>query len=60
MRELVDAKSAAEGRNSSRLPSFDAAWTRIINGIHTWGYLNHLFLGSFAYNWTIIKNAFID
>ncbi len=32
MRELVDAKSAAEGRNVSRLPSFNAEWTQIING----------------------------
>lgn len=29
MRELVDAKSEP---GASRLPSFDAEWTRIING----------------------------
>jgi hypothetical protein len=33
MRTLIDAKSEAEGRNESRLPSFDAEWTRIVNGI---------------------------
>ncbi|OXA45237.1 lactase-phlorizin hydrolase [Folsomia candida] len=32
MRELVDQKSINEGRNSSRLPSFDLLWTEIING----------------------------
>lgn len=32
MRELVDAKSEAEGRNSSRLPTFDSTWTEIITG----------------------------
>lgn len=32
MRSLIDAKSEAEGRNESRLPSFDAEWTQIVNG----------------------------
>lgn len=41
MRELVDAKSEAEGRNSSRLPSFDAAWTNFINGTLDFLGLNH-------------------
>jgi lactase-phlorizin hydrolase len=41
MRELVDAKSEAEGRNSSRLPSFDADWTNFINGTLDFLGLNH-------------------
>jgi len=46
MREIIDRKSEQEGRNSSRLPSFDAEWTNTINGTfefklklyatHTW------------------------
>jgi hypothetical protein len=32
MKMLIDEKSTTEGRNVSRLPSFDAEWTRIING----------------------------
>lgn len=41
MRELVDRKSQEEGRNSSRLPSFDPAWSLYIKG--TWDFLglNH-------------------
>lgn len=32
MRTQIDLKSEREGRNTSRLPSFSPAWTRIING----------------------------
>jgi len=41
MRELVDAKSAAEGRNESRLPSFDTEWTSVINGTVDFLGVNH-------------------
>jgi lactase-phlorizin hydrolase len=41
MRKLIDEKSAAEGRNTSRLPSFDAEWTRVINGTLDFIGLNH-------------------
>ncbi|OXA60944.1 Lactase-phlorizin hydrolase [Folsomia candida] len=41
MRELVDAKSEAEGRNSSRLPTFDSTWTEIITGTLDFLGLNH-------------------
>jgi len=41
MRQLVDAKSEAEGRNQSRLPTFDAAWTDIVNGTLDFLGLNH-------------------
>ncbi|XP_021963511.1 lactase-phlorizin hydrolase isoform X2 [Folsomia candida] len=40
MRSLIDAKSEAEGRNESRLPSFDAEWTQIVNDFLG---LNHYF-----------------
>jgi len=33
MRELVDSKSQNEGRNESRLPTFDEEWKQQINGI---------------------------
>jgi len=32
MRELIDSKSELEGRNASRLPTFDPIWIGIING----------------------------
>ncbi|CAG7820309.1 unnamed protein product [Allacma fusca] len=41
MRKMVDEKSIAEGRSSSRLPSFDARWTKIINGTVDFLGLNH-------------------
>jgi len=41
MRELIDAKSEAEGRNSSRLPTFDSVWTLLINGSVDFLGLNH-------------------
>ncbi|CAL8072589.1 unnamed protein product [Orchesella dallaii] len=41
MRELVDRKSQEAGRNSSRLPSFDAQWTEIINGSTDFLGINH-------------------
>jgi len=41
MRDLIDAKSELEGRNSSRLPSFDANWTEIITGSTDFIGLNH-------------------
>jgi len=43
MRELIDAKSAAEGRNESRLPSFDEKWTQTVNGTLDFLGLNHYF-----------------
>lgn len=41
MRKMVDEKSAAEGRNVSRLPTFDAYWTNVINGTLDFLGLNH-------------------
>ncbi|ODM91695.1 Lactase-like protein [Orchesella cincta] len=41
MRELIDRKSAEAGRNSSRLPTFDAEWTELINGTTDFLGLNH-------------------
>jgi lactase-phlorizin hydrolase len=41
MRQLIDAKSEAEGREESRLPSFDVGWTYIINGTLDFYGLNH-------------------
>jgi len=35
MRQLIDEKSEAEGRNVSRLPVFDEEWKNIINGSFT-------------------------
>jgi len=43
MRELIDAKSINEGRDESRLPTFDAEWTQIINGTLDFLGLNHYF-----------------
>ena len=36
MRELVDLKSAQEGRNASRLPKFTPEESRLINGMLAW------------------------
>jgi len=41
MRQLLDEKSEAEGRNSSRLPTFDKEWTEIINGTLDFLGFNH-------------------
>lgn len=41
MRELVDAKSEAEGRNQSRLPVFDAEWKTYLEGSFDFLGLNH-------------------
>jgi len=41
MRRIIDAKSAAEGRNESRLPTFDPEWIPIINGSLDFIGLNH-------------------
>jgi lactase-phlorizin hydrolase len=41
MRQLVDKKSTEEGRNASRLPSFDNQWAKIINGSLDFLGLNH-------------------
>jgi len=32
MRKIIDAKSKAEKRNTSRLPEFDADWKIIVKG----------------------------
>jgi len=45
MRTLIDSKSEAEGRNSSRLPTFDSAWTAIVNGTLDFLGLNHYSTG---------------
>jgi len=41
MRTLIDAKSIAEGRNESRLPSFDAEWSNKLRGSTDFLGLNH-------------------
>ncbi|CAL8131573.1 unnamed protein product [Orchesella dallaii] len=41
MREMVDAASAAEGRNQSRLPTFDDNWKTLLNGSLDFLGLNH-------------------
>jgi len=41
MRELIDSKSVHEGRNVSRLPSFDPAWSLYVKGTLDFLSLNH-------------------
>lgn len=41
MREYIDRKSAEDGLPESRLPSFDAEWTQMINGSWDFLGLNH-------------------
>jgi lactase-phlorizin hydrolase len=41
MRKMVDEKSAAEGRQESRLPTFNPTWTNVINGTLDFLGLNH-------------------
>jgi hypothetical protein len=33
MRDIIDKRSEEEGRNSSRLPTFDDEWKTMLNGI---------------------------
>lgn len=41
MRQMIDARSEQEGRNTSRLPSFDAYWTEYVKGSWDFLGLNH-------------------
>ncbi|CAG7819469.1 unnamed protein product, partial [Allacma fusca] len=41
MREIVDRKSAQEGREESRLPSFNEEWSRKLKGSYDFLGLNH-------------------
>lgn len=52
MRERVDQRSEAAGRNTSRLPTFDEEWTKIINGTTDFLGINH-----YSTNYVVSSNT---